>query len=174
MDKDLDLLNVVLFPEFFEPIEWPISFYPTYSTKQKTLIDKAIPNCNVSIYPGKDSEEIVINDIKIDIMKNKKYMKEKFIYACSIIISADNILFEKKNYKNVIRIIYEPINEFRLDTERDFNFYCKNLKEINITRHIQFIPHPQYSYLFQTKKKKVDKDEIDKFYYYLNLYKHAY
>jgi hypothetical protein len=167
-----DLLNVVLFPEIFEPLTWPIIFFPTKSVKQKKEIHFLSKNSNVIIYPGKFNSELNVNNEIYHLLKGEKYMKEKYIYACVIYIQAKRIRWNKNVYDNVLRVIYTPSDNWGEDISSQFNFTCIELQSIKIIRHIQFIPHNIYKELFDTSYSN-QLDIVGKFRNYLNFYKHA-
>ena len=173
MTNYFDLLNVVLFPEFFDPITYKISYLPSHTTKQKYILYKNVQEGVIVFYPGINTNELMINMDQYQIMKNKQFMDKVHICACSIIIYADIIIVNKNVYKNEYRTIYQPINEFKMDENTKMVIEFKNLRQIKIYRHVQFIPYQEYNEIFIKKQSVIDKENIEKFYNYLNLYKYA-
>ena len=173
MNKYREMINVVLLPEIFDAVVWPVITYPTCSIKENSLISYEIDDCVIRFYPGLCVDELSINEKKSQVSKYLKYFEEYFVYACSVSIEARVIYYNNKVYKGKFRIIYQPLDVWINDVDPLFNLSVKELKSIKICRHIQFIPKLEYKELFLSVLNKVDKSEIDKYKNYMSIYNYA-
>ena len=176
------MLNVVILPEYFEPIFWPNTFQQCTSVKQTKILNISLENCAITFDPTKLNDELEITDLNKNkqeyhtIAKYSNYMKDYFVYACSIQIKAKTI----NNLKTIVLHSYREVYIPAIDTinPQIFNFICQDLQEIKITRHIQFTPHTLYKEIFENNlhqnKFIQDKDQINEgFSYYINKFKYA-
>ena len=168
-----DMLNVVLLPEIFKPINFPLINYPTISVKQTYVHYDNLIDGNVKFYPENFIDELSINNKTLNTTKGTKYMKEAYVYACSIQIYAKFVYHDKKGYKNSFRKIHQP--DFSWDEEKKtlWEFNVKGLEKIVITRHIQFINKPEYKELFESSVSLPDPDDIIHYNHYLSIYNYA-